>query len=778
MSRTTRMATWCGLVLTLLASGTGCYFFSPSQNPAQLWWGAIPNGGIYETHAKPAGKGYYANFDPYACRVEVRPKTYTQPVGGLQVYIATVYDNQGNARRGRRVEWYVEGKGNIIEVDEGGLHPDRGYKVTEKYGVSYTSYFEHEFDRGNADPSDDFVQRPGQTFCIVSSPVDGETKVTAYVPAIHDMDKNRVTVTTFWLDAAWRVPVPQQARKQAQLITKVFKNSDSQPLQGYRVRYRVLDGSTAPAVFVNSGAAEAEAISDPLGNAVVTLRQLNREPGITRIGVELIRPPDMGAVTGTGIVVLRGETQVEWVGSGLTLSKIGPPAVSVNSDFDYQLTVTNTSRSPSDALTIEDDLPPGLQFVSAVPPPVATDGNRLVWTQLPLPPGGSAAINLKVRATRPGQYNNKARVVDADRTVGAEAFFTTNATSPGLRLNVSGPQTAFVNGDVTFNISVENTGDAPATNVIVSNEFDDGFVFYYQGQPRAERKAQLEPITLQPREVRPLPLVLRATKPGTLQLRVVATADGALRDEASAQVNVTRLGLGLQQRGPQVRYVRGKFIWEILVQNTNDQPIDNVVIRDQLPPQVTLVRAYDNGQQQGNEVVWNLGRIEAQGLRRLRVEVEAQNVTPKTTNLVTATYGPNLQERSELDIELRGIPALLMLAEQTDRKGTINVGDTTSYAVSFNNTGSAKVGRLVLRVKTSTELKVLRAVGPDGKPALVQGDLLIFQQIDDLLPSQTINYTLELEGVAAGDGRLHLEYVSDLTGRDPVKDTEMITVTK
>ena len=64
---------WVGLVLAL-GAGAGCYYFSPSQNPAQLWWGAIPNGGIYETHAKPAGKGYYHNFDPYACRVEVRPK--------------------------------------------------------------------------------------------------------------------------------------------------------------------------------------------------------------------------------------------------------------------------------------------------------------------------------------------------------------------------------------------------------------------------------------------------------------------------------------------------------------------------------------------------------------------------------------------------------------------------------------------------------------------------------------------------------------------------------
>ena len=116
MMRTTHKATWCLIALVLMASMSGCNIFSPSQNPAQLWWGFIPNGGIYQTHAKPAGKGYYADFDPYACRVEVRPKNVSQQVGGLQIFIATVYDKEGNARRGRRVEWLLEGKGQIIEV--------------------------------------------------------------------------------------------------------------------------------------------------------------------------------------------------------------------------------------------------------------------------------------------------------------------------------------------------------------------------------------------------------------------------------------------------------------------------------------------------------------------------------------------------------------------------------------------------------------------------------------------------------------------------------------
>lgn len=776
MMRTTHKATWCLVTLVLLASMNGCNIFSPSQNPAQLWWGFLPNGGIYQTHAKPPGKGYYANFDPYACRVEVRPKNISQQVGGLQIFIATVYDQQGAARRGRRVEWILHGPGHIIEVDEGGVYPDRGYKVDERYAVSYTGYLEHKFDRGNKKPEDDFVINPGQTFCIVSCPVEGETKVTAYVPAINDMDRNRQTVTAYWLDAQWRIPEPQQARKVATLATKVFKASDSQPLQGYRVRYKVLDG--VPALFANTNGPEAEAASDSLGNAIVQLRQMTQQMGTTRIGIELIRPPDLGSVTGSGIVVLRGETTVEWVGSGLTLNKFGPSVIAINADFDYQLTVTNTSRSQSDALTVEDDLPPGLQYVSADPVPVGQEGTRLIWTLLPLPPGGSKVINLKVRANRGGQFANTARIIDQDRMKAAESVFNTTATSPALKVRLTAPPTGYLNGDVPFVIRVENTGDAPASNVIVTSAFDDGLVFYYQGQPSQDRRVEMSPFNLQPRESRDFTLNLKATKAGTLNTRVTVTADGGVRDETSAAANVVRLSLNLQQKGPSARYVSSRFTWEILVDNNSDQPIENVVIRNTLPSEVGLVRAYDNGQQVGNDVVWNLGTLERNGKRRLRVEVEAKQTARKATSKAVATFGPNLTEKADADVELRGIPALLMLAEQTDRKGTITVGDSTAYTITINNTGSQKVGKVIVRVKASPELRLVKALDPNGNPAQVQGDTVVFTVMNDLLPTNAFNYHLELQGVAPGDGRLFIEMESDLTGKDPVKDVEQISVIK
>src|SRR5262245_9543440 len=179
----------------------GC--FGGTQNPS-YFPSLLPTGDIIRTHGKPPGRGYFSDFDPHACRLEVRPMEGCVPVRVQQVLIATIYDEKDQPRRKRRVEWIVEGPGNIVEVDESGYLPGRGYKVDNKYAVSYTDYREHTIDRGNDNPADDFCIRPGQSWCVISSAVEGQTTVTVYAPEIHDWDRSRQFVKLQFVDANWQ----------------------------------------------------------------------------------------------------------------------------------------------------------------------------------------------------------------------------------------------------------------------------------------------------------------------------------------------------------------------------------------------------------------------------------------------------------------------------------------------------------------------------------------------------------------------------------------------
>src|SRR5438270_12200472 len=133
----------------VLAAAVGCF---NSHNPGYFPY-ELPGGPIVPSHAKPRF-GFFRDFDPKAARLDVTPRDATAPLGAPIVLVATVYDKDGDPRRSRRVEWVLEGPGNIIEVDEAGLSAGRGYKVDNKHGLTYTSYLAHTITRRNDDPKD------------------------------------------------------------------------------------------------------------------------------------------------------------------------------------------------------------------------------------------------------------------------------------------------------------------------------------------------------------------------------------------------------------------------------------------------------------------------------------------------------------------------------------------------------------------------------------------------------------------------------------------------
>src|SRR5947209_11823027 len=108
---------------------------------------------IERTHARPGGLLYFTGFGRHPGKLDVRVlKDPTSPVNTPNVLIVTVLDEDGKPRRDRRVEWLLEGAGHILEVDESGYLPSRGYKVDNRYAVSHTDYLEHVVERHTGRP--------------------------------------------------------------------------------------------------------------------------------------------------------------------------------------------------------------------------------------------------------------------------------------------------------------------------------------------------------------------------------------------------------------------------------------------------------------------------------------------------------------------------------------------------------------------------------------------------------------------------------------------------
>lgn len=752
-----------GLALVTVLFVTGC-IASLTQNPSKFPY-FCPAGDIILSHAKPAGFGYFTNFDPFACRLEVRPRLAAMRPGDSQVLIATVYDESGQPRRGRRVEWVLEGKGHIIEVDEAGYAPGRGYKVTERYAVSYTNYKEHTFDRGTSNPTDDFVIRPGQTWCVITSPVEGDTYVTVYAPGIYNWERYKVQVETHWVNAGWTFPPPSQCRGggPCTITTHVFRASDRMPLANYRVRYTILDGP--PAIFQNTQARTDQAITDVLGNANVTLVQPQPLPGISRIGIEIIRPSD--SPVGAGTIIGRGETTVEWLAPTLSIHKQAPANVAVGQEFVCLISLENSGAVETEPLTVRDRLPEGLTLV-ATNPPAVQEGSELIWTLPTVRPGMPTQLSLRLRAERPGTFNN---VVSVQGRSGfqSQAAAVTQAGVGGLRLTVTAPPTALVGEQIRYQFTVANTGTVAATNVIVRAAFDRGLVHV-----TGDKEVQTDPFTLPAGQSYSGELVLTAQAEGTFNNRMTVVADGGLTDTAEAQVKVVQPRVALRIAGPVAKYVRGRVEWTILAKNTLASPLANASVRVQLPAEVTLAEASPGGTQEpGGVVVWNLGALAPQQEVRLRVAGRVEQISPRALCRVTLTAQPGVQESAEAACEFRGVPALLI--EMSDTKDPIRVGEQTTYQVRVTNTGTLVTNGVEVVCFLSPELKLIQADGPDGHRGQVDGRRIIFPARDGLIPSTHLTYTIIVEAVVAGDARFRAEVRSNL-GADPVVEEEPTTI--
>jgi uncharacterized repeat protein (TIGR01451 family) len=721
----------------------GC--FGVSQNPSYFPHLLLTQD-IIRTHAKPPGPSYYANFDPHAVRLEVRPIVATSPVRSQHVLIATVYDECGKPRRNRRIEWMVEGDGNIVEVDESGIFPGRGYKVDNRYAVSYTNYHEHRITRGNVNPNDDFVVRPGQSWCVITSAVEGDTHVTVYAPGIADWDKSKVFVTCHWVDAEWNFPAPatERAGNPHVLTTQVFRHTDRQPLANYRVRYRILDGP--PAVFAPSQTQEAVAVSDLRGNAQVTLAQVRPEQGVNHIAMEVIRPPDPSTPSGAGIVIGAGQTAVDWQAPAVSLTKTGPASVGVNQDIPYTITVTNTGRVESRSMTVRDSLPEGIAYIRSQPPAIV-EGRQLTWTLGLLPPGQAHTIQLVLRAPRVGQVVNCANVV-TEEGLRAENCFTTDITSPGLRVSLAGPATGSVGAPVTYQITISNPGTGPATNVVLSSAFD----------PALEHETKANPVelklgTLGPNESKTVPLTLIARQVGVAVNRVTAVADSGLTDRAEHPVTIQRPQVAINLSGPRRKFVGKTAEWEIRVTNTGDVPLTNLTVRDRLPPELTFVSATEGGQLVGGEVEWRIADLAPRGEKVLGLTTRADRIAREAVNVAVVTAASGLSAESRAALEILGIPAYRL--QVTANGDPVEIGRRMSYEITVTNTGSLPANQVEIKAIVPPELKVTQVKGPSKET--VQGQTVTFAPVDGVQPNQTLTYVIEVEGLKPGDVRFRAE---------------------
>jgi uncharacterized repeat protein (TIGR01451 family) len=357
-----------------------------------------------------------------------------------------------------------------------------------------------------------------------------------------------------------------------------------------------------------------------------------------------------------------------------------------------------------------------------------------------------------------------------------------NVTEAKLLLKIEGPRTGIVGEKLPFQVTVTNDGDGPADRIQLQTRLDDSLE---SGSGLDQTVASLSP-----GQSKTVTISVSAKRGGKHAIQVGAVADGkpvAVPQEATIEVQDAQLGL--TAHGPSRGYVGQEVTWQLVARNNGDVPLSRVVVRATLPPEVTLVKASDNGRINQRQIVWDLGTAPAQQERAITITIRCDKAAAKALLTATASASPMVDREGggrtvslvkplgpdrpvEAALEIIGVPALQVSVK--DANDPVAVGQRTTYTIRVKNAGTIAARNVQVSAEAPNLLKVFRATGPNSAGRInseKDRTTIAFPAIESLAPNAESTFVVEVEGLVPGDARFRAE-VRSMMQAQPLRAEE------
>ncbi|MDB5358420.1 MAG: hypothetical protein JWN24_4873 [Phycisphaerales bacterium] len=282
-------------------------------------------------------------------------------------------------------------------------------------------------------------------------------------------------------------------------------------------------------------------------------------------------------------------TAVNVVAPAVAVTKQAPQQADVCQDIQWRYSIRNTGSGVARNVTLRDELPEGL---------TTADGQRVVSANVgDIPAGQARDVIVHLKASQPGQFASAATASSEGETVKSETVATT-VRQPKLDVAVKGPEQEYISRPVSYQVTVTNTGDAPARDATVrvrpSGPAQLVSVTAPDGAQLASATTGPERLgTIQPGQSKTINLTYQGTGQGALRLDATATAACAQEARQSVQTNIQTIAAllleAVDERDP-VR-VGDNVVYNIVVTNQGNGPDTNVGVTAILPPEQQFVQA-------------------------------------------------------------------------------------------------------------------------------------------------------------------------------------------
>jgi uncharacterized repeat protein (TIGR01451 family) len=440
----------------------------------------------------------------------------------------------------------------------------------------------------------------------------------------------------------------------------------------------------------------------------------------------------------------------------VNLVKKAPSMVSVGDEFSYDLHVA-AQCDVADVIVV-DTLPAGVSYISSEPS-AAKDGDKLTWKFPAMNRGETKALKVTVKADKEGELVNCATVSAIPRVC-----VSTMVGKAQLAIRKTGPEMAQLGQDVTYSITVQNTGNTVAKNVVVTDAVPEGM-----SSASGQRELTFNVGDLAANQAKTIPVTFKADKRGKVCNKAVANSSNAGKVDSEACTTIVQAGVKIEKKTADKELLINRTAsYDIVVSNTGDTDLTGVVVTDTAAAETTIVSA-EGGTASGNTASWNIGILKAGEKKSFVVKVMSK-VPGRFCDTASVSTAQGLKDSAQDCTEWIGVTGVLV--EVVDDPDPLQVGEMTTFTIRVTNQGTSRnIEDLNVKAMFAEQMDAATASGGGA----ISGKTVTFPTVPTLAPKQSVTYTITGKAGKAGDHRLQVD-VTTKGRQNPIVELESTTV--
>ena len=654
---------------------------------------------------------------PVPTQVTISPTEDWNSIFSQHTFTVSVNGEDGAPANGVEVEVFLNRFGDAVGdiVNLGGENPR---KVDNFFGRVITN-------------------EEGEATLTITATRTGDTDVTAFVPQIADDNSHKVFAVKHWIDM--NVEFPPDAVNLVgtdhPLLVRITKVSDGSPIPGVEVSWAIIDGD--PTATIDDAQDSVTTNTNENGETTTILRQVAPAIGDNQVLIQVLE-------AGTGKTMLRHTHTKQWQSPTLVVDKQGPDNLGLRKTAEYSVTITNSGDSTATDVTLTDDLPAGLTFVSSDPAASGSDGSTVTWSLGDIPPSESMTVTMMLSAASVGKQINTATAVSTEGITGQDTQLT--SIIPGsLQLAKVAPAETISGDDLTYEITVTNDGAGALTSVVLTDILPAGLT-YVSSSPEASVGADgtvswlIDALDSEGSQT--VSVVATTGEPGEVVNTTTAESFEGASATAQATTLVTQSDLAITKTPDNDSPILGQaIVFTIAVTNNGNAIASNVVVADALPAAFQQVTSTPEGSfGEDGSLQWTIASIEPGATETITVTTTATEGGTHV-NTVTATD-------RDVTVSAEATVNVLQPSVSLTKTGgaALYVEGERSYTITATNTGTANLTGVTITDNIPAEMSY---VSSDSNGQEVDG--VVTWSIGDLETGQSVAVTVTLRGDSVGE---------------------------